>query len=114
MSRQLAAARKLLSDAQLIAFLREAAKEDHPRAPGVMCRDLDRGMSLDEIFQPPQRPEGRAVLMQAILEVKPAGTLTYMIRVGFRGEVGDGGEWRVRYNAHDAVVELEGGLMGIH
>lgn len=64
MSRQLAAARKLLSDAQLIAFLRAAAKEDHPRAPGVMCRYLDRGWSLGRIFEPPQGPKDRALLMR--------------------------------------------------
>lgn len=111
---QLGAARKHLTDAQLIAFLREAAKEEFPRAPGYMCKDLDRGGSLERIFDPPLRPKDRAALMRAVLEVKQVDEMTYLIRVGYRGEVGDGGVWRVRYNALGELVELQEGTMWMH
>lgn len=115
MSRQLTAARKLLSDAQLIAFLRAAAKDDHVRAPRFICEQLNEGQSLEEIFDNAQAGREPHFAMHATLRVKRVTSLTYVIAVGLGGgTVGDGGEWRVRYNAQGEVEELEDGLMWMH
>lgn len=100
MADQLRAARKLLSDTQLIAFFRAAGTEDHPRAPGIICRQLDRGLTLEAIFRPPPRPG----LITAVLKVVRLSPRTFHIKCGFNGaHVGDGGEWRVVFTASGTV-----------
>ena len=116
MSRQLTAARKLLSDAQLIAFLRAVEADGKIVAPRIVLKPL-RGalIDLDAIFKTLDPPLSGEMGLSVELKVKRLGPLTFQIKFGMHGGgVGDGGEWRVRYNAQGEVEELEDGLMWIH
>jgi len=106
MSRQLAAARKHLSDAQLLAFLR-AAEEDGIRAPRIFLYPLrGRAVDLDADFAHYDRPasDGR---MHVVLQVQPLSPRVFRITFGFHGEVGDGGVWRVVFTAGGAMQRIQ-------
>ncbi|MBK7383066.1 MAG: hypothetical protein IPI81_06975 [Flavobacteriales bacterium] len=106
-SAQLTRARKHLSDAQLIAFFREAAWEDGTHAPGNLCDDLDKGRTLDAIFEryDPDR-EGGSLAIE--LEVKKVGPKKFRITFGFHGaHEGDGGVWNVTYDAKGELTMCE-------
>lgn len=102
MSKQLRAALALLGEERLVAFLRAAAEQDHPHAPRYMCRDLEAGATVRELFA-----RERGALIRAVLEVERLAPRTFRITCGYRGEVGDGGTWRVVFTAKGAVQRLD-------
>ena len=114
MSTQLTRARTLLSDAQLIAFFREAAWEDGTRAPGNLCDDLDKGHPLDAIFER-YDPDREGGTLHIELEVKKLGKDRYKITFGFHGDaLGDGAPWTVRYDRAGNLIGCEADGFWIH
>lgn len=101
---QLAAARKLLSDARLIAFLRAAGVEERPIAIRSVNRDLDANITLDAIVARFGPRTDRPTRMNLDLQVARLSPRVYKITFGFRGEVGDGGVWRVTFSAGTRVL----------
>lgn len=107
-SAQLTRARKHLSDAQLIAFFREAAWEDGTHAPGNLCDDLDKGRTLDAIFEryDPDREGGSLAIELEVKKVgcrrssgSPSGSTV--------PHEGDGGVWNVTYDAKGELTMCE-------
>ncbi len=106
---QLAAARKLLSDARLLAFFRAAAAEMYvPYAIKVIIRDLDKGETLDVCmghYGPLGDKQPHRYLTFGVEQISPR---VYSITFGFEGgETGDGAQWRVRYSAGAKVLHVE-------
>ncbi|MBK9419560.1 MAG: hypothetical protein IPN44_00735 [Flavobacteriales bacterium] len=115
-SRQLKAAKRHLSEAQLVAFLR-AANEGDTTSVRLIVRDLDEGRTLKELLSPVELAVGPTVLgiLTVELKVKPLGPDTYEILFGHHGPgYGDGGTWKVVYDGNGQVKELIGETSWIH
>jgi hypothetical protein len=106
-SAQLAAARKLLSDARLIAFFRAAGVEERPIAIRSINRDLDAHITLDAFAARFGPRTDRPTRMNLDLQVVRLSPRVFKITFGFRGEVGDGGVWRVTFSAGTRVLRWE-------
>jgi hypothetical protein len=99
----LTAARKHLTDAQLLAFLRTAAKEVHPKAPRMLCAELDDGGTLEVLFG----EADTADLLEVILKVERKREGVFEITCGYQGDsVGDGGTWLVDYDATGGLLSV--------
>jgi hypothetical protein len=110
---ELNAARKLLSDARLIAFFRAAAKEPHPHAPAIIVKVVEQGIPLDRHFAE-LGSRGRAHLWPELKVVRESARV-FTITFGYHGGlVGDGGVWRVTYTAGGKVQRLEQQGFWIH
>jgi hypothetical protein len=105
----LSAARKLLSDARLLAFFRAAAAEDYcPQAIRMINRDLDKGESLDTFVGHFGQLRAAQGGMDLELKVKRVSPRVFTITYGLHGAlVGDGGKWRVSYSAGAKVLRIE-------
>ncbi len=116
MSRQLAAARKLLSDAQLIAFLYAVQAEGHVRAANIILPGKYRKvLDLDESFGNLEPPPRRELGLTAELKVVRLSARTFRITFGMHGAgVGDGGVWRVVFTAGGAVQRIQQEGFWIH
>lgn len=106
----LAAAHKLLSDEQLVAFFRAAGRAPQPPiAVKLINEHLDRGENLNYIFMMyggPRTPN-RPVVMD--LKVKRLGPNSYIVRFGLAGaRSDDGGEWRVTFTGQGALQRVQG------
>jgi hypothetical protein len=90
--RQVRAARQLISDAQLIAFLRSVRRNSSLLAVELINEDLDNGESLDEIFY--TRNE-----YDYLLSVRKLPAFGLLISFGCQAgpTEGDGGEWQVSF-----------------
>ncbi|MBL7951889.1 MAG: hypothetical protein JNM62_09225 [Flavobacteriales bacterium] len=105
---QLAAARKLLSDARLIAFFRAAQTAHRPVAIRIINRELGKGKSLDAFFDAFENAPGDRQGLQLTLNVKRLSPRVYTIVYGLSGgHVGDGGEWRVSFSAGAKVLRIQ-------
>jgi hypothetical protein len=101
--RQVRAARRLISDAQLIAFLRAVRGSGDLFAVKLINEDLDNGESLDEIFY--TRNE-----YGYLLSVRKLPALGLLISFGCQAgpTEGDGGEWQVSFVGDSAhLVKAE-------
>lgn len=104
--KQLIQAREHLTDAQLIAFLRAAAKVgDRPTSVIGICGGLDQGHKLEEALgayeKTPLPPRYR---MAYNLSVEPGAVDQYRIAFGCKGKrIGDSGVWLVTF-APDASI----------
>lgn len=106
-TRQLAKARKLLSDAQLLAFL--AAETASTTAHTIAREELRKGIGLDAFFKEYDAPGSSELHIR--LQVVRLGPRTFRITFGFEGPyVGDGCEWRVVFTARGAVQRMEEGV----
>ncbi len=108
---QLNAARKLLTDAQLIAFFRAAAKDEQfPQAIRWINRDLDKGKTLDTFvndFGPHAARQGGFNLSLRVKQLEErVFTISYSLGAG---HCGDGGEWRVTFAESGELLEVEQG-----
>lgn len=113
-SAQLKAARRHLSDEQLIAFLR-AANTGRPHSVGLAIRALDAGSSLEDLFRFEVPPEWKQYRMTTELKVQPIADHTYKITFGHHGpQYGDGGEWEVEYTPDGNVKRLVPQTYWIH
>lgn len=115
-SRQLKAAMRHLSEAQLVDFLR-AANDGKTTSVQLIVRDLDKGRTLEELLSPVEHAVGPIVLgtLSVELKVKPLGQNTYEILFGHHGPgYGDGGTWKVVYDGNGQVKELIGETSWIH
>lgn len=106
----LTAARKHLTDAQLVAFLHAAAQDGHALAPRMFCERLATGCTLDELFA--VQPDDE-MSMQAVLRVRRIREHTYRITTGYEGAVGDGADWTVTFDATGAPLHCEVGVMWV-
>lgn len=115
-SRQLQAAKRHLSEAQLIAFLR-AANDGDTTSVKITVRGLDEGSTLEELLAPVVLAVGELDLgtLTVELKVKPLGPHSYEILFGHHGPgYGDGGTWKVVYDANGQVQELVNESSWIH
>lgn len=101
---QLAAARKLLSDARLIAFFRAAGVEERPIAIRSINRQLDTHTTLDDVVDRLGPRTDRATRLNLDLDVARLSSRVFEITFGFHGEVGDGGVWRVSYTPGHRIL----------
>lgn len=107
---QLSEARKVLSDARLMAFWKEAAAQPFPGAPGRMLKQLGRGQSIDEIFAMHARGS-----ISIELKVEHMSSRVFLITFGHHGpQVGDGGVWRVVFSGGAKVVRCQEQGFWIH
>jgi hypothetical protein len=106
----LVAARKLLSDDQLVAFFRAAGREAHPPiAVKLINEHLDRGENLNYIFMMYGGPRSASRPVVMHLKVSELKAPTYMVRFGLAGHRSDdGGEWRVTYTEQGALYKVQG------
>ena len=106
-------ARKLLSDARLLAFFRAAAKEPDPMAARMMQRSLEVLGSLDAVFAEYVGDEPWS--MEITLKVVQVASRTFRITFGYAGgHVGDGGTYRVVYSAGSSMLRLELDAFWVH
>lgn len=103
-TKQLAKARKLLTDVQLNNFF--SAEVDRPIAMRIMRKELAKNSDLDALFaEYTGVPEQRGLTLK--LKVVRCTPRTYRISFGFQGgNAGDGGTWRVVFTAKGAVQRL--------
>jgi hypothetical protein len=89
---QIRAARRILTDGQLTAFLRAAEKMSDVFAVKLICRELAEETRLDEIFY-----TGSDYGYQ--LSIEQTSAATFRIAFGCQVEytAGDGGEWDVSF-----------------
>ncbi len=105
--RQLAAARKYLSDARLTAFFRAVHTEWRPISLKIINRELDKGRTLDAFFAEFGNLPGKRSGLEVRLAVKRISPHVYLVAYGLAGgHVGDGGEWRVVFSAGAKVLRV--------
>lgn len=103
--RQAVAARKLLGDSRIVAFLRAVGAETGILAVNLAIRDLDEGASLDAMF----RPAEGDTLFDAIGAIgytlrakrRPDGSFTIAFGYVAGPLAGDGAHWRVMFREDD-------------
>ena len=102
------AARKLLSDAQLSAFLYAVQAEGLVRAANIILPGKYRNvLDLDESFADLEPPPRRELGLTVELKVVRLSARTFRITFGMHGAgVGDVGVWRVVFTAKGAVQRL--------
>lgn len=101
---QLSAARKLLSDAQLLTFFRAAAEDDDTPATRIIQTDLARGVDLDTFFDHFSQDHRLSNILWIDLKVKPLAARTFNIVFGFHG--GEGAQWRVVYHPNGSLRRI--------
>jgi hypothetical protein len=106
---QLEAARKLLTDAQLIAFFRLAGIAEHcPTAVKIINRDLDKGESLDTFVGHFGKLGAANGGLDLKLLVEPVEGSAYRISYGLHGGMsGDGSTWIATYGEEGELLGLE-------
>ena len=94
------AARAMLGDARLLAFLRRCRSNAHIFACTLINRELDGGRCLDAIFYTNDR-------FGYLLSVKETGPNTFDVAFGCQAAplAGDGAEWAVSFTPDGAVAE---------
>ena len=109
--RQLAAARRHLSDAQLIDFLRAASGKGTDRTLRSLLEAIDGGEPLEVMMRSEEITIGDEVLgsKEVHLRVKPLGERTYLVEIGLYILGGGGGsEWEVEYGPQGDLLRVEG------
>ncbi len=106
-TRQLEAVKKHLSEAEILAFFRTALAGPWP--PGSLkmtCRDLDGGVSLEELFARFNNRDKKRGDLFIKFEVEPLGHRYYLLTFGHQGPgYGDGRDWVVQFDHLGAVVQ---------
>jgi hypothetical protein len=94
-------ARELITDNQLIEFLR-LVRDDDVFAVELVNRDLDEGKSLDSIFRSDETASFE-------LSVKRDSPSTLGVSVGCQvgPDCGDGGEWIVTLDDRGRIISAE-------
>ncbi len=97
------AARELLGDQRLLAFLR-AIRDGDVMAARAINSELDAGAGLDDLFA---KREG----LHYKLTVEERDNGEYLIEFGCLAdaEAGDGGSWIVRWDRNGEITSIEGG-----
>lgn len=114
-SKDLKAAKKLLSEEQLVAFLHAANEQGQTHSVEMSCRALELGRTLDDLFTESVRDNRRNSGLTTALKVKRLAPDTYDITFGHHGPtIGDGGSWKVVYAKNGQVKELEKETFWIH
>lgn len=109
--RQLAAARRHLSDAQLIDFMRAASGKGADRTLRSLLEAIDGGEPLEVMMRSEEITLGDEVLgyKEVHLRVKPLSERTYMVEIGLYILGGGGGsEWEVEYGPQGELLRVEG------
>lgn len=116
-TRRYKAARKHLTDAQLVAFFREAAKDRSTQAPQQVTNGLDQEQTLAEWCARMDEPSELDAFFSFEMELKvvPLATRQFRITFGFHGqEAGDGAEWTVSYAEDGSLLTCEAGVAWTH
>lgn len=100
--------RRLITDDQLIKFLRAVRTDDQVLAVKMINKSLDRGQSLDEIFYTGDD-------YGFLLSVERLRGAAFNISFGCQAGplAGDGGDWEVVFDAAGKVGSLSGGFSWI-
>ena len=112
--REIAAARALLGDKRLVAFLKAALGKPKPRvhvtsASRIACKTLARDPSLDALFAPWVMPELGKFRSGFDLTASAQPDGRYLVCFGCNagGNCGDGGEWLVDFTPTGRVRSIE-------
>lgn len=106
-TRQLEAVKKHLGEAEILTFFRAALGGPWPpHSLKMTCRDLDRGISLDELFAGFNDRDKKRGDLCIRFEVEPLGPKYYLLTFGHQGPgYGDGGCWLVQFDEQGGVVQ---------